>query len=72
MIEHKLATIFYFESFINKVNNSHTYNILFSSECTNKGGTAAGSCASGFGVCCTCKNLFSFFKCLFSLFLSFT
>jgi len=28
---------------------------FFSSECTNKGGTAAGSCASGFGVCCTCK-----------------
>lgn len=23
------------------------------SECTNKGGTSAGSCANGFGVCCT-------------------
>ena len=30
---------------------------VFRSECTNKGGTAAGSCASGFGVCCTCKFL---------------
>ena len=26
------------------------------SECTNKGGTSSGSCASGFGVCCTCKS----------------
>ena len=30
--------------------------IFCRSECTNKGGTAAGSCASGFGVCCTCKK----------------
>ena len=28
---------------------------LYSEECSNKGGTNAGSCASGFGVCCTCK-----------------
>ena len=27
----------------------------FSEECSNKGGTNGGSCASGFGVCCTCK-----------------
>ena len=27
----------------------------FSEECSTKGGTNAGSCASGFGVCCTCK-----------------
>lgn len=26
-----------------------------SSECTTKSGTAAGTCAQGFGVCCTCK-----------------
>ena len=24
-------------------------------ECSNKGGTNDGSCAAGFGVCCTCK-----------------
>ncbi len=28
---------------------------FFSSECTSKSGTSAGTCASGFGVCCTCK-----------------
>ena len=27
----------------------------YSEECSNKAGTNAGSCASGFGVCCTCK-----------------
>ncbi len=26
-------------------------------ECSTKGGTNAGSCAEGFGVCCTCKSL---------------
>ena len=26
-----------------------------SAECTSLGGVAAGSCASGFGVCCTSK-----------------
>ena len=26
-----------------------------SKECLTKGGTASGSCASGFGVCCLCK-----------------
>ena len=30
--------------------------VNFSEECSNKGGVNAGSCASGFGVCCTCKN----------------
>ena len=29
--------------------------LLFSSECTSKSGTSAGTCAQGFGVCCTCK-----------------
>lgn len=27
-------------------------------ECQTKGGSFSGSCASGFGVCCTCKVLF--------------
>ena len=30
----------------------------FREECSNKGGTNGGSCASGFGVCCTCKLQF--------------
>ena len=25
------------------------------SECTSKGGTSSGTCASGFGVCCVCE-----------------
>lgn len=29
--------------------------ICFREECTGKGGTASGTCASGFGVCCTSK-----------------
>ena len=29
--------------------------LFFSEECSSKGGVNAGSCASGFGVCCTCK-----------------
>lgn len=28
-----------------------------SNECTKLGGTSAGTCASGFGVCCLCKIL---------------
>lgn len=24
-------------------------------ECSDKGGTSIGSCAEGYGVCCTCK-----------------
>ena len=36
--------------------NVHVYSYVSSrEECSNKGGTNAGSCASGFGVCCTCK-----------------
>ena len=26
-------------------------------ECNQKGGTRSGSCAQGYGVCCTCKLL---------------
>ena len=25
-------------------------------ECAAKGGASSGSCAEGFGVCCTCKK----------------
>ena len=40
------------QSFENVINN-----LPFSlrEECSNKGGTEDGSCASGYGVCCTCK-----------------
>ena len=32
------------------------WNFLrFSAECDDKGGTKDGSCADGYGVCCTCK-----------------
>lgn len=33
---------------------------IFRDECDNLGGTNDGSCASGYGVCCTCKNRFFF------------
>lgn len=26
-------------------------------ECSDKGGTSIGSCAEGYGVCCTCKYI---------------
>ena len=26
-------------------------------ECSDKGGTSIGSCAEGYGVCCTCKYM---------------
>ena len=34
---------------------SLSYFFTLSDECSAKGGTSAGTCASGFGVCCTCK-----------------
>ena len=36
-------------------NNGTCYS---SSDCSKLGGTASGSCASGFGVCCLCKSNF--------------
>ena len=30
--------------------------IIFREECSSRGGTSEGTCASGFGVCCTCKE----------------
>jgi len=33
--------------------NSRNGTCYTSQECTNKGGTSAGTCADGFGVCCT-------------------
>ena len=28
---------------------------FYRQECSDKGGTNDGSCAEGYGVCCTCK-----------------
>ena len=30
---------------------------IYREECSAKGGVNAATCASGFGVCCTCKYL---------------
>ena len=35
----------------------HKISKYFSAECSDKSGTSSGSCADGFGVCCTCKIL---------------
>ena len=32
------------------------FTSFFREECSGKGGTNDGSCASGFGVCCKCKS----------------
>ena len=39
---------FWLELFQNQFQNSRE-------ECSTKGGTNDGTCASGFGVCCICK-----------------
>ena len=36
-------------------NNGNNGTCYTSVECSEKGGAAAGSCAAGYGVCCTCK-----------------
>ena len=45
------------------IDNTYIKKILISKcslfhreECSSKGGTSGGTCASGFGVCCYCKN----------------
>ena len=53
----KLLNVFQIVNFPNAGCNSSstdTYGVCYTStECSNLGGTAAGSCAGGFGVCCT-------------------
>ena len=44
-------------------NNGTCYS---SSDCSKLGGTASGSCASGFGVCCLCKSDFKSLLYVFS------
>ncbi len=36
---------------------NYVYSILFSADCSSRGGRNEGSCAGGFGVCCFCKYL---------------
>ena len=33
------------------------YQLSYREECSDKGGTNDGSCAQGYGVCCTCEYL---------------
>ena len=40
-----------------KRNSYNNFHVSYSEECSSKGGVNAGSCASGFGTCCTCKKL---------------
>ena len=35
----------------------NTIKYIFREECSDKGGTNDGTCASGYGICCTCKFL---------------
>ena len=40
-----------------------TYGVCYTStECASHGGTARGTCASGFGVCCSCKKHYKLFQ----------
>jgi len=53
----KLLNVFNIVKFPNEGCNSSTSNVYgvcyTASECSTYGGTSSGSCASGFGVCCT-------------------
>jgi len=52
----KLLNVFNIVKFPNDgcTSSSSTYGVCYTaSECTSLGGTSSGSCASGFGVCCT-------------------
>merc|ERR1739844_404803 len=54
----KLISTFQIVRFPNEVcvgSSSRNGTCYTSQECSNKGGTSAGSCADGFGVCCTFK-----------------
>ena len=46
--------IFFFDSQCTAKSDTSMYGTCYTaSECTNKGGTADGNCAAGFGACCT-------------------
>lgn len=42
--------------------NNQCIHLSNREECSAKGGTNDGSCASGYGVCCTCKLLLNYMK----------
>ena len=45
-----------------KKNNKKSYNFFFCewrTECADRGGTASGNCANGYGVCCVSEFVFS-------------
>ena len=48
------------------------YLLYFREECSAKGGSSDGSCASGFGVCCVSKCLQKFQKCINNIYPFFT
>merc|ERR1719464_1918735 len=54
--QEKLISTFQIVRFPNDVcvgSNSRNGTCYTTAECSDKGGTSAGSCADGFGVCCT-------------------
>merc|ERR1712045_670409 len=53
--EGKVLPIFQVVKFPNDICSGSSYNgtCYTAEECSSKGGTSDGSCASGFGVCCT-------------------
>merc|ERR1712141_497986 len=54
--DEKLISTFQIVRFPNDVcvgSNSRNGTCYTSAECSDKGGTSSGSCADGFGVCCT-------------------
>ena len=52
-----LFTIVRFANLACTGNNGYNGTCYTSAECSAKGGTGQGSCASGFGVCCVGKQL---------------
>ena len=36
-------------------NNGYNGTCYSAEECSSRGGSSGGSCANGYGVCCTCK-----------------
>ena len=57
-----LVNFFSVVRFPNSVCSGDTINgtCYSSEECSARGGTNSGSCAGGYGVCCTCEYQFCF------------
>ena len=59
MLHIDLLIFFFIDSFPNDPcvgSGSRNGTCYTSDECSTRGGSAAGTCANGFGVCCTCKQ----------------